>query len=69
MKKKNKHDVYKGNGGIKKSYESLRQHAMKKKKIINKQTARIILATLYLMHNYMILIIFFFAIFVKKSLK
>ena len=68
MKKKNKHDVYKGNGGIKKSYESLRQHAMKKK-IINKQTARIILATLYLMHNYMILIIFFFAIFVKKSLK
>ena len=32
MKKKNKHDVYKGNGGIKKSYESLRQHAMKKKK-------------------------------------
>ena len=38
MKKKNKHDVYKGNGGIKKSYESLRQHAMKKKKLLtNKQ--------------------------------
>ena len=70
MKKKNKHDVYRGNGGMKKSCESLRQHAMKKKnKIINKQTTRIILATLYLMHNNVILIIFFFAIFVKKSLK
>ena len=44
MKKKNKHDVYWGNGGMKKSCESLRQHAMKKKnKIINKQTQELYL--------------------------
>ena len=61
---------------MKNSYESLRQHAMKiinfknkKNEIINKQTARIILATLYLLHNNVILIIFFFTIFAKKSLK